>query len=130
MARTFVVTQKAVLFDGAELLVLHDPNAERWEFPGGKVDAGERAVESLAREVREETGLEPIVETPVFTAAKRRSKDRGKFLVYYRGHVEARGVELSDEHDDAAWVATEEARERLTRRRQQRALERARAGRE
>jgi hypothetical protein len=61
----------------------------------------------------------------VFTAAKRRSKKRGKFFVYYRGRVEARGVELSDEHDDHAWVTPEGARKRLERRRQRRALRRA-----
>lgn len=125
MPRTFVVTQKALLFDGPELLLVHDSKAERWEFPGGKVDAGERAVEALSREVREETGLSPTVEAPVFTAAKRRSKKRGKFFVYYRGRAEARGVELSDEHDDHTWVTPERARERLERRRQRRALRRA-----
>lgn len=125
MARKFVVTQKAVLFDGPELLLVRDASTDAWEFPGGKVDGGERAMEGLAREVREETGLEPTVEAPVFTAAKRRSKSKGKFFVYYRGRVEARGVVLSDEHDDYAWVTPGEAREALERRRQRRALRRA-----
>lgn len=119
-----VVTQKAVLVDGSEVLLVRDAKDGDWEFPGGKVDRGERAVESLAREVREETGLDPTIEGPVFTATKRRKRKRGKFFVYYRGRVEGRAVTLSDEHDDYAWLPPEAAAERLNRRRR-RALERA-----
>ena len=134
-----VVTQKAVLVDSAgpspagsrtqsddgdEVLLVRDASDGDWEFPGGKVDRGERAVESLGREVREETGLDPTIERPVFTATKRRTKKRGKFFVYYRGRVEGRAVTLSDEHDEYAWLPPTDARARLNRRRR-RALDRA-----
>lgn len=35
--------------------------AGRWELPGGKVDAGEDEVAALAREVREELGVDVLV---------------------------------------------------------------------
>jgi NAD+ diphosphatase len=40
----------------------HEPNKGEWELPGGFMQPGETAVETIVRELREETGLvvEPI----------------------------------------------------------------------
>jgi 8-oxo-dGTP diphosphatase len=54
----------AIVVDaGAILLVLRDrePGAGRWSVPGGRVEPGETLRAALAREVREETGIDVAV---------------------------------------------------------------------
>ena len=45
-----------------------DTHAGRWEFPGGKLRAGEDAASALKRELREELSLEVTAARHCFTA--------------------------------------------------------------
>lgn len=104
---TACVSQKAVVFDPeGSVLILRDAGDDAWEFPGGRIDRGERAIEALDRELREETGLFVSVERPVFTATKRRTEKRSKFFVYYLCSVpeETPNVRISEEHTAYRWV--------------------------
>jgi 8-oxo-dGTP diphosphatase len=55
----------AVVRRGEEILVTRRPDKPgrpgQWEFPGGKVEAGEGEAEALRRELREELGCDAAV---------------------------------------------------------------------
>jgi mutator protein MutT len=57
-----------IVKDGKVLVVKrkHEPLAGRWSLPGGALELGETLEEGVAREMREETGLEvevgPVIE--------------------------------------------------------------------
>jgi 8-oxo-dGTP pyrophosphatase MutT (NUDIX family) len=60
-----ILAQKAVIRRGETFLVLKRSDSERafpglWDLPGGKWERGEDLLESLKREVREETSLEIV----------------------------------------------------------------------
>lgn len=61
-ARPPIVVVAAVLIENGRVLVTCRPDgthlAGAWEFPGGKVEAGEDPRAALARELREEIGVE------------------------------------------------------------------------
>jgi 8-oxo-dGTP diphosphatase len=59
----------AALYDGdGRVLIAERPAgkhmAGRWEFPGGKVNVGEVEAQALARELREELGIEVTSSRP------------------------------------------------------------------
>jgi ADP-ribose pyrophosphatase len=62
--RKILVVAGLIVQDGL-ILIGQRKNADRhplkWEFPGGKVEPGENPREALARELREELGIEAVV---------------------------------------------------------------------
>lgn len=56
----------AMLFKDKEVLIAqraeHDPLTGFWEFPGGKIEAGESPEESLIREMQEEFCIDITVQ--------------------------------------------------------------------
>jgi 8-oxo-dGTP diphosphatase len=64
MSRTTIVVAGVLLREGKLLIgqrMANDRHALKWEFPGGKVEPGETPREALARELREELGVEAVV---------------------------------------------------------------------
>jgi 8-oxo-dGTP diphosphatase len=82
-------------------------NKGKWDFPGGKVDPGERFDEALLREVAEETGLDVTLDGVAGTAESDLPDRRVVYLIM-AGHARGTEVTLSEEHDACTWVAVRE----------------------
>ncbi len=76
--RPIAATIAAVFLDGRILLVrrANPPDAGRWGFPGGKIDAGETIENAAVRELLEETGVHAEAHR-VFTAVDVFDRDGG-----------------------------------------------------
>ena len=66
-----IVYVVAAVFQNAkqEILLIQRPKDKPmpglWEFPGGKIEQGEKPEEALVRELREEIGLTPVMFNPL-----------------------------------------------------------------
>ena len=73
-----------------------------WEFPGGKVDDGERPVDALIRELEEELGISIAVDTPL-TFAVHEEPDLRILLLFYSARIAA-GQPRGREGQAVQWV--------------------------
>jgi len=88
--------------DGKVLLVQrakNQRNADFWEFPGGKLNAGERVVEGLRRELQEELNIFPI-KYKFITLVK-----LGRYETYAYEVTQFEGDIILKEHQAAQWVS-------------------------
>jgi 8-oxo-dGTP diphosphatase len=87
--------------DQGRLLLIrraNDPGAGLWSLPGGRVEPGESDIEAVARELREETGLDVIPGTLIGTVT------REPFEIHdYACRVAGGTLTAGDDATDARW---------------------------
>lgn len=127
--------------DIIEYLLLHYESGH-WDFPKGHVEEGEKDVETLDREVREETGISEIKILPGFKKQikyfyrakgeelEERKKDSRpvdviKRVMYYIAETQTKDVKISYEHTGFKWLPYGDAVKRTTYKNSKEVLEEA-----
>ncbi len=85
-----------------------EPN--KWEFPGGKIEKGERSEECLLREIKEELGVTITIERLCMVISHVYVKDRKNIpivLIVYFASIQKGEVKPLD-CQDAKWVHCEQ----------------------
>jgi 8-oxo-dGTP diphosphatase len=112
-----IVVAKAILLDKAgDALLLRRSNTHPTmphapDFPGGEVEQGEEIAQALAREIKEETGLDVSPSSCRLLYAGTHVQDGVSFthLLFVVKISNAKPtIKLSWEHDDFSWVKPED----------------------
>ena len=104
-----IVAAAVVIRDGRVLLTRRLEGqhlAGMWEFPGGKLEDGESPEEALARECREECGIDLEV-AEILDVTHHRYPEKDVLLLFYRCELragEVRHLQVADH----AWVAPDD----------------------
>jgi len=119
----------AVIFskdeDIIKYLLLHYPSTTRgaekdyWDFPKGHIEKGEKEIETVKREVEEETGLKDIKIVEGFKEwikyfFKFQGKNIFKIVTFYLAETKEKDVQVSGEHLGYEWLPYEDAIKQLT----------------
>ena len=110
MAERAVFTNMCMVTDGDRVLVQNRRSDRNWPgivFPGGHAEPGEAFVESVIREVREETGL--TIEQPELCGVKQFEDDDGARYVVFLYRTDRFSGELtSSDEGEVFWVKRDE----------------------
>ena len=102
-----IISKGVVVFDGRFLLL--KTHKELWEFAGGEMIDGETPEQTLARELKEETGLrgDIIIDLPPNESV---IDGVNTFAYVFLMEADDNTVNLSKEHTDFGWFTMEEAK--------------------
>ncbi len=102
------IAVNAILIFNNKFLLLHRTNKPIcWGPPGGRLECGEKLVDGVKREVKEETGLNCRVLLPV-SVWEGIHEGIKMISISYVCKSESNSVQLSDEHDNYVWVSKDE----------------------
>ena len=107
MEKMYVSNKALLVSSEGKILVMHLKDG-RWDLPGGRMDEGEQMRDGLARELREETGIEidAAKARPFFvgTYSYEGTPSESVASVFYIVPTIVTDVTLSDEHGGYEWI--------------------------
>ena len=102
-----IFTNLCMVYDGAGNILVQDRRDPDWPglcFPGGHVEPGESFVESVIREVWEETGL--TIENPKLCGTKQFQTRRGeRYVVFFYKTNRYSGSLKSSDEGEVFWIS-------------------------
>lgn len=109
----FIEESSGILF-----LLLHYPSGH-WDFVKGKIENGETLLQTVLREVKEETGISDVQFVKGFEERieyNYRRSDRlvHKQVIFFLAKTNTKKVKLSYEHIDFVWLNFDEAMKKVT----------------
>lgn len=104
-------------------LLLHYPSGARarkdyWDLPKGHIEKGEKAEETVIREIEEETGLKDVKFIEGFKETikyffKSEEKNILKFVTFYLLETKENKIKISFEHINYKWLIYTESLKQL-----------------
>lgn len=105
-----ILVSCAIIEKGEQILIAQRSESMslplKWEFPGGKLEEGESAEESLVREIREELNLEISIMQRLSKSTHEYSNKR-IVLIPFICQIHSGAIELR-EHKEARWIKIDE----------------------
>jgi bis(5'-nucleosidyl)-tetraphosphatase len=103
---------------GPRYLLLRYP-AGHWDLPKGNIEKGEEPIQTMAREVKEETGIVDLRVIPGYEKKieyfyRRDGKKVHKTVVFFLAETTVEKVTISFEHQDYGWFDYSEAIKTVT----------------
>jgi len=106
-------------------LLLHYPGfshrgkKDYWDFPKGHIEKGEKEVETIKREIKEETGLKDIRFIKGYREVikyffKFEGKNIFKTVVFYLAETKNKEIKISFEHQGYQWLSFDKALKKVT----------------
>ena len=106
-AEQVILTNLCMVYDDAGNILVQDRRDPSWPgicFPGGHIEPGESFVESVIREVWEETGL--TIENPVLCGTKQFPTRNGeRYVVFFYKANRYHGELKSSDEGEVFWVS-------------------------
>ena len=105
-AEQVILTNLCMVYDDAGNILVQDRRDPSWPgicFPGGHIEPGESFVESVIREVWEETGL--TIENPILCGTKQFPTRNGeRYVVFFYKTNHFSGKLKSSDEGDVFWI--------------------------